>query len=127
VLRPAAAHPAVRPPVHAAAKPAPAAAHVSAPVVAASPTVAPIAPVQKLAQNNAAPVAADAPSPLPPTGVHFYSLHRAYGLTPDKVTTPTDRPLVLIGPPDNPPAQAKDDSDDSGKSDKKSDAEGADD
>ena len=39
-------------------------------------------------------------------GVRFYSLHREYGITPDPVPTPQDRPMVLIGPPDNAPAQS---------------------
>ena len=45
----------------------------------------------------------------PPTGVHFYSLHREYGLTPDPDPTPTDRPLVLIGPPTDQSAAQHDD------------------
>jgi hypothetical protein len=45
----------------------------------------------------------------PPTGVHFYSLHREYGLTPDPDPAPTDRPLVLIGPPTDQSAAQHDD------------------
>jgi hypothetical protein len=98
----------------------------AAPAVRAPAASAP--PAQKLAQNDTAPVAeAPAASPLPPTGVHYYSLHRAYGLTPDHVVVPKDRPMVLIGPPDNSTAPAKDDSDDNGKSDKHGDSSSADD
>jgi hypothetical protein len=82
---------------------------------------------QQVAQNEtpAAPVAAQAG--LQPTGAHFYSLHREYGLTPDAVVTPKDRPMVLIGPPDDQPAQKQDNADDNGASDKHGGGEGADD
>jgi hypothetical protein len=50
------------------------------------------------------------------TSVRFYSLHREYGLTPDPVETPTQRPMVLIGPPDH--AAAQDQDDDGGDGDK---------
>jgi 2-oxoglutarate dehydrogenase E2 component (dihydrolipoamide succinyltransferase) len=121
--QPAAVAAYVAPPAPAAVTPprrhAPPAAIAAAPAVQAPPQAAP-----QLAQNETAPAA----NPLARTGVHFYSLHREYGLTPDKIVTPKDRPLVLIGPPDNPPAQSHDDSDDNGgKSDKHGDGEGADD
>jgi hypothetical protein len=102
--------------------------HHAAAQVASAPTAAtapaqPAAPAQTLAQNNPpAPTAAISS----PSHVHYYSLHREYGLTPDKVAAPKDQPMVLIGPPDNPPAQ-KDDSNDGGKTDKHGDSEGADD
>jgi hypothetical protein len=81
-------------------------------------------PAQVLAQNDTA-APAPAANPLGQTGVHYYSLHREYGLTPDQVTTPKDRPMVLIGPPDDPPTQKPDDANDG--SDKRSAAQGADD
>jgi len=34
------------------------------------------------------------------TSVRFYSLHRAYGLSPDPIPAPTEGHTVLIGPPD---------------------------
>jgi hypothetical protein len=82
-------------------------------------------PVQTLAQNDtaAAPAAASA---SPTTGVHYYSLHREYGLTPDQIATPKDRPMVLIGPPDDPTPQKQDDADDNGKSAQHGGAAGAD-
>ena len=102
-----------------------------APVRASAPAATPVvpaAPAQKLAQNDTAPaVEAPAAAPLPPTGVHYYSLHRAYGLTPDQVVVPKERPMVLIGPADNSTPQSKDDSDDNGKSDKHGDSTSADD
>jgi len=98
----------------------------AAPVRASEPALA-APPAQKLAQNDTAPVAeAPAANPLPPTGVHYYSLHRAYGLTPDHVVVPKDRPMVLIGPADNSTPSSKDDSD-NGKSDKHGDSDSADD
>jgi hypothetical protein len=106
------------------AAPAQAAAPVKPQAVAQPAAPAAIqAPPQKLAQNDPAPADAEAPpNPLPPTGVHYYSLHRAYGLTPDKVVVPKDRPMVLIGPAENAAAQGKDDADDNGKSDKHADS-----
>ena len=81
-----------------------------------------------MAQNDMPPATvAPAASPLPPTHVHFYSLHRAYGLTPDQVVVPKDRPMVLIGPADNSTPQSKDDPDDNGKSDKHGDSDSSDD
>jgi hypothetical protein len=95
---------------------------LSAPAAAAQAQ----APAQVLAQNDTAAATAPAANPLAPTGVHYYSLHREYGLTPDQVATPKDRPMVLIGPPDSPPTQKQDDASDAGGSDKHSGAEGAD-
>jgi hypothetical protein len=34
------------------------------------------------------------------TSVRFYSLHRAYGMSPDPIPAPTEGHTVLIGPPD---------------------------
>jgi hypothetical protein len=87
---------------------------------------APVAPAQPparaLAQNDTSAPSAEAAAPAQviaqgqPTGVHYYSLHREYGLTPDPVVTPKDRPMVLIGPPDDATPQKQDDADDTGKS-----------
>jgi len=82
------------------------------------------APAQVLAQNDTT-AAAPAANPLGQTGVHYYSLHREYGLTPDQVVTPKDRPMVLIGPPDDTPSQKSDDASDG--SDKHGAAQGVDD
>jgi hypothetical protein len=114
-----------------APKPAAVAAYVAPPALAHHPRrTAQMAgsapPAQVLAQNDTAAAAAPAANPLAQTGVHYYSLHREYGLTPDQVATPKDRPMVLIGPPDNPPTQKQDDASDAGGSDKHSGAEGAD-
>jgi len=88
--------------VSAAMTPAPAPA---APPQTAQPESAPPPPApQRLADNSAAAMPAAGASNAVP--VRYYSLHRAYGMTPDPVPTPQDRPMVLIGPPDNPPAQA---------------------
>ncbi len=93
---------------------------VSAPPAAAAQAQP---PARVLAQNDTA--AAPAPAnPLGQTGVHYYSLHREYGLTPDQVQTPKDRPMVLIGPPDNPPTPKPDDASDG--ADKRGGADGAD-
>ena len=93
---------------------------VSAPsAVAAQP------PAQALAQNDTTIAPTQAANPLGQTGVHYYSLHREYGLTPDQVVTPKDRPMVLIGPPDDTPSQKSDDASDG--SDKHGAAQGVDD
>ena len=84
-------------------------------------------PAQQLAQNDTTAAPAASPAVLQPTGVHFYSLHREYGLTPDAVVTPKDRPMVLIGPPDNPSSDKPDNAGGNGASDKHGDGEGADD
>ena len=96
----------------------PAQVAVSAPPAASAP------PAQELAQNDTA-AAPEASNPLPPTGTHFYSLHREYGLTPDHVATPKDRPMVLIGPPDTLSTQNQDAAGD-GPSDRRSGAGSAD-
>jgi hypothetical protein len=48
--------------------------------------------------------------------VHYYSLHRAYGLTPDAIPEqPPGQRYVLMGPPDAPaakPAERDDDDND---------------
>ncbi|MEJ0064421.1 MAG: hypothetical protein WDM85_02570 [Caulobacteraceae bacterium] len=107
------------PPIH-QSRPAQIAA--SAPPPAPAPAQP---PTQVLAQNDT-PAAAAQANPAPSTGVHYYSLHREYGLTPDQVTTPKDRPMVLIGPPDDPAPQKQDDADDNGRSAQHGGAEGAD-
>jgi hypothetical protein len=84
-------------------------------------------PAQQLAQNDTTAAPAASPAVLQPTGAHFYSLHREYGLTPDAVVTPKDRPMVLIGPPDNPPSDKQDNADGAGGSNRHGDGEGADD
>jgi hypothetical protein len=84
-------------------------------------------PAQQLAQNDTTAAPAASPAVLQPTGAHFYSLHREYGLTPDPVVTPKDRPMVLIGPPDNPSSDKPDNAGGNGASDKHGDGEGADD
>jgi len=76
------------------------------PVAMSAPPPAPASPPPvQLAQ--AAPPAATA-SASPHVSARYYSLHREYGMTPDPVTLPADRPMVLVGPPDNPPAQPSD-------------------
>jgi hypothetical protein len=98
----------LRPPSAAAspspvAQDGPPAAAPTAPTMTAAtppPPRPPVAPFRALAQNNAAPTAGPAPA-SPPVGVRFYSVLRDYGLSPDPVTPPADRPMVLIGPADN--------------------------
>ncbi len=120
--KPAAVAAYVAPPAPAVRRQRPAQLAVSAPPTA----IQPAQPVtQQLAQNDT-PAAPPASGSLPPTGAHFYSLHREYGLTPDQVVTPKDRPMVLIGPPDNPSPQTQDDADDHGPSDKRGGAGSAD-
>jgi hypothetical protein len=84
--------------VQPASAPAPPPAPVAMAAPAPRPGPAPSQP-QTLAQNT--PPAASAP-----VSARFYSLHREYGMTPDPVTLPTERPMVLVGPPDDAPAQA---------------------
>lgn len=100
-------------------------AHLAAATAPLAPTAQAQPPAQAMAQNDtpAAPAQAAA---SPTTGVHYYSLHREYGLTPDQVVTPKDRPMVLIGPPDDPTPQKQDDADDNGKSAQHGGAAGAD-
>jgi hypothetical protein len=90
----------------------------------AAPVQAP--PPQQLAQNDTPEAPAAAPAASAPTTAHYYSLHREYGLTPDAVVTPTERPMVLIGPPDGSSAQKQDNPDGDAGSDKPGDQEGAD-
>ena len=118
---PAAAAPYVAPPEQVARRrpPTAQAAAPTPPAAAATPHPA----AQALAQNDTGPAVSPT---LQPTGVHYYSLHREYGLTPDAVETPKDRPMVLIGPPDNPPTQRQDSADDNGGSARHGDGEGAD-
>ncbi|MBV9995062.1 MAG: hypothetical protein JO127_07605 [Caulobacteraceae bacterium] len=81
---------ALPPPEAAPASGAPPSTIAEPPARAASPA---------LAQNTAAPAAAAGPA-RPSVGVRFYSVLRDYGMQPDRVETPVNRPLVLIGPPD---------------------------
>jgi hypothetical protein len=120
--RPAAVAAYVAPPAPPIHKSRPAQIAASAPPAAAAQ---PEPPAQALAQNDT-PAAPATASASPATGVHYYSLHREYGLTPDQVATPTDRPMVLIGPPDDPTPQKQDDADDNGKSAQHGGAAGAD-
>ncbi len=99
-------------------------AQLAAKTLPAAPAQAPAA--QQLAQNDTPEAPAAAPAALAPTTAHYYSLHREYGLTPDAVVTPTDRPMVLIGPPDGSTGQKQDNPDGDGGSDKHGDQEGAD-
>jgi hypothetical protein len=111
------------PPELSARQPQP--AQLAAATALSAPTAPAQPPAQAMAQNDtpAAPAQAAA---SPTTGVHYYSLHREYGLTPDQVVTPKDRPMVLIGPPDDPTPQKQDDADDAGKSAQHGGAAGAD-
>ena len=79
------------------------------PRLAGPPTTPPAsaaAPARQMAQ--AAPYAGEQ--------VHYYSLHRAYGLTPDAIPEqPAGQRYVLMGPPDTPaakPAERDDDDND---------------
>jgi hypothetical protein len=109
-LTPPAVRPATAPaPVPLRAAPAATAARADrGPSLAgAAPVAQPVAkPAQQVAQ--AAPHAGE--------GVHFYSLHRAYGLTPDAIPEPPPgQRYVLMGPPDPPrakPAERDDDDND---------------
>ena len=61
--------------------------------------------------------------------MRFYSLHRAYGMTPDPIPESTQGHTVLIGPPDNGPAahdqdQGGDQDQDGASDDKKAAAHG---
>lgn len=76
---------------------------------------APIAPQARsdhgppLAGGPTASQTAPAPQVAPHAGegVHYYSLHRAYGLTPDAIPEPPQgQRYVLMGPPDEPRAKA---------------------
>jgi hypothetical protein len=96
----------------------------SAPVATSEPS-APSSPANRAAETAAASAAAQqsgAPSDGRATvGARLYSLHREYGLDPDPVAVPKQRPLVLIAPPDPQPPDAHDDSDgsDDGAPDRK--------
>jgi hypothetical protein len=85
---------------------APAAPSAQAAAAPAAPAVASPAPMALAASQQPAPPAAS-----PTVGVRYYSVMRDYGMAPDPVETPTDRPMVLIGPPDPPPASQGDDGD----------------
>jgi hypothetical protein len=71
-------------------------------MVRANPEPPPPAMAAPAPQPAPAPVAAPAPAVAESghTGPRFYSLHRAYGITPDPIPIPTERSTVLVGPPD---------------------------
>ncbi|HEY2708018.1 MAG TPA: hypothetical protein VGI95_08185 [Caulobacteraceae bacterium] len=108
-------------------------AYAARPAVVTTASATPVppkpkhAPQQLAVQSAPAPVAPAAAAPSAQTPVHFYSLHREYGMTPDPVATPTDRPMVLIGPADNSSPQSQDDAQDGQKPTGKGAAPGADD
>jgi hypothetical protein len=77
--------------------PAPIAAPAPEPVAAPAPQ-----PAAAYAQPSAAPIQPAQAQPAEgTTGVHFYSLHRAYGMSPDPIPAPTEGHTVLIAAPDN--------------------------
>ena len=118
------------PPPAAESAPAP---YVAPPAPAHETQRAPLAPAAPAhAAAAAAPVqTADAAAPAgsPKTHVHFYSLHRAYGMTPDPIAMPVKRPMVLVGPPDAAAGESQngagDDAADGGKAAPHSDGHGA--
>jgi hypothetical protein len=141
---PAAYRPAPTPPVPEASAPPTIAESAPAPTPYIAPptstkvtrralaAAAPSHPVAASAAATAAPIqSADATPPAgsPRTHVRFYSLHRAYGMTPDPIAMPAKRPMVLVGPPDAPASQsqngADDDATDGGKPAPHSDGQGA--
>ena len=75
-----------------------------APPPASAPPPAPAArPVQVAAAQPLPPVTHSTP-----VRARFYSLHREYGDTPDPVSLPPARPMVLIGPSEaHPDAEAE--------------------
>ena len=86
VLTPPAARAFAPPPAAALASRSPGAAHTPMPDLAGGPR--PSAPAPQVAQNGGA-------------AVHYYSVHRGYGLTPDAIPEPPrDQGYVLIGPSD---------------------------
>ena len=102
--QPQAAPPPLAEPRFAAAAPVPAVAPQIAP--APQPAVAYVQPAGAPSQ----PAQAQPPQAQPAqgtTGVRFYSLHRAYGLSPDPDPAPTEGHTVLIAP--DPGASAHDD------------------
>jgi hypothetical protein len=72
---------------------APPSAPAPEPVAAPAPQ-----PAAAFAQPASAP--AQAQPAQGTTGVHFYSLHRAYGMSPDPIPAPSEGHTVLIAPPD---------------------------
>ena len=59
-------------------------------------------PAAAYAQPSAAPAQPAQAQPAEgTTGVHFYSLHRAYGMSPDPIPAPTEGHTVLIAPADD--------------------------
>jgi hypothetical protein len=97
IAPPAPAKPARRTRLAAAAAAHPVTAPAAAPDTAAAPT-----------QSAEASV----PAASPRTHVRFYSLHRAYGMTPDPIAMPTQRTMVLVGPPDAAASQSQNGGDD---------------
>jgi hypothetical protein len=96
------------------AAPAPAAPAPASPAPAATASLATAPPAHAAAAapasagGAAAQSAAAASDGDAKVGARLYSLHREYGLDPDPVTIPKQRPLVLIAPPDPPPSSALD-------------------
>jgi hypothetical protein len=91
------------PPPPAAQRSAPADDFPLPPEAAPEPSAAPAPqPAAAYAQPSAAPAQPAQAQPAEgTTGVHFYSLHRAYGMSPDPIPAPTEGHTVLIAPADN--------------------------
>lgn len=90
-------------PPPAAKRSAPADDFAPPPEAAPEPSAAPAPqPAAAYAQPSAAPAQPAQAQPAEgTTGVRFYSLHRAYGMSPDPIPAPTEGHTVLIAPPDN--------------------------
>ncbi len=90
------------PPSHAA--PPPSAERYSAAAYAPPPAPEPAAAPAPPPATGYVQASSAAPSTQAAQGtssVRFYSLHRAYGMTPDPIPEPTQGHTVLIGPPDH--------------------------
>jgi hypothetical protein len=104
---------------------------VAEPAPTPAPYMAPPAPVHAAAAVAAPTQSADAATPAgsPKTHVRFYSLHRAYGMTPDPIAMPVKRPMVLVGPADASAGHSQngagDDASDGGKAAPHDDGKGA--
>jgi hypothetical protein len=91
-------------PVRAAPVAPPAKTDRGPPLAGATPASQAVAATRQMAQATA---------PHAGEQVHYYSLHRAYGLTPDAIPEPPPgQRYVLMGPPDPPRAKAADRDDD---------------
>lgn len=95
----AAASYAPQPPAEAAPPPAPAPEPVAEPAPAPQPAAAYVQPSSAPVQPAQAEPAAQPGQGT--TGVRFYSLHRAYGMSPDPIPAPTEGHTVLIAAPDH--------------------------